>query len=629
MILKYNLKKGINFSERVYFGSFSKKIHTFLKKGKKIILDGKFYYDSDGFSKEILLDNNVAKKLLALVKKYDIENFINNVEGEFLGVEIDHRKETVKIFSDKLKQKEVYYFYKNDVFFASDNLTEIIDNVGVPGYEKNSFISAILLYPPKGQTIFKGINRLRHNETIKIVGNRISIEKSKDKNIEISDYTEKDLLRYEKLYTNAVLSRASRKLNLVFTSGGWDSTMLLAVLAKNLGKKKVRGVIVKVVMSDGRCFNEYEVEKSLKIGKILGVKIDVVEIDYREKETVDIAKTVLEDPWMNKMFLLFLAPANWMCMVKHIKKKYGKETVVFNGNGSDSLHNFGFSQYISLPGQDDNFLEYGDKMKNYLFSPTFFERLKNNKFLSDSVYKIFRFFNQDKEFADVKNLNREDKIYYYLLSFIYSDIRVPFRKIDYKRFVKDSAFTAFNKWLRKEYFEDAVKNINKNNLYYYFSSLYASFHLQGPPIQIYRSGLENVRFPFLDSHLFRFLYKMPQSFGRGLEWKPIKYPLKLLAEKIFPPELMKVIKSGPHSYLSEIEDINIYNEYFLKGPVYDYMRRKINFEKCRDVFDNSIFVTSEMEKFVRNFREGKIKNISFSDGRFLIILLLLSARENI
>ena len=621
MYLKYNLKKGVDFNKRIWLKYPPNNFYVFGDKNKKIILGGKFYYfDSSGL-KNVWFNSNPKKQLLTLARKYSPENFINNVEGEYWGVEINYRNQSLKIFSDKLKQLELYYFCNKDVFLLSDNIKEIINEVGISGYDKNSLINAILLYVPKGHMLFKGIHRLKYNETIKMTQGKIIVENFKDKDVEIAEYAEKDLLRYNKIFLNSVLSRASSKLNLVLSSGGWDSIMLLAILKERFGRNKVIGVTVKVVSSDGRCFNKFEVEKAKKIGKILGIKTDIVEVDYGGKELHRKFEAATENIFLNNLF--FLAPASWQTLVDHIKNKYGKDAVVFQGEASDSVHNYGFSQYISLPHDNKNFLEYADKMKNYLYSPDFFKKVKDNSFLKDTVYKIFRYFNQNKEFIDVEKFSSKEKIYYYLLSFVFSDVRLPFRKID-NEFIKESALRKFNNWLKKEYFQEVVENINEDNLYYYFARLYADFHLQNHSIRIYKTGLDNVRFPYMDSNLFRFLYKMPQNFGRGLDFNRTKFPLKRLAEKILPEEVFEIIERGPHSYLSEVGKFNICNEYFLQGSIYEYIKKTIDFEKCRNIFDVDVFRLNEIESFVKKFKQGKIKNISQTEARFLLILTLLS-----
>jgi len=622
MFLKYYRKKIIDFNKKIDLREEGKNFYSFTDKNLKFILTGKFYYYNSLNSKSIFFNANPEKQLRGLIKKYNLENFINNVEGEYWGVKIDYRNKSLTIFSDKLKQLELYYFYDNDIFLASEDPKEILNEIKCLGYDENSLINAILLYVPKGHTIFKGTSRLKYNEIIIITQNKISIRSFKDKDIKIRAYSEKDLFQHNAILKDAILSRASNSLNLVFSSGGWDSTLILSILREYFGKDKVRSITMKVILSDGRCFNKFEVDKVKKIGKILGIKTDIIEIDYRKKELYYKFDEVTENLFFKNLF--FLAPANWSKAVSYIRKKYGKDIVVFQGEGADSLYNYGFSQYISLPHDDISFTEYADKMKSYLFSPAFFKKIMNNTFLDDVVYKIFLNLNQNKEFIGVKNFDIKKRIYYYLMAFIFSDIRVPFRKVACKKYIKDSAFKNFEKWLKKEYFQEVIENINESNLYYYFSHLYTLFHLQSPQVRIFRTGLDNIRFPYIDLSLFKFLYKMPQNFGRGLDFNPTKFPLKELAKKIFPETLLKIIESTPHSYLSEIEDINIYDEYLLKGSVSEYMRDKIDFKKVRKIFGDNLFYTNEIENLIKRFKQGKMKNLSPTEARFLIILTPLS-----
>lgn len=622
MYLKYTRKEDVDFNKRIEFRTSKKNLYSFTDKNLKIILGGKFFYYNSDNSKSVFFDKNPGGQLNDLIKKYELENFINKVEGGYWGAKIDYKNESLTIFTDKLKQLDLYYFYDDNVFIVSDNPREIIDEVGPLEYEKNSLISIMLLYVPKGHSLFKGLNRLKYNEIITLKQNKILKENLKDKDIKISKYSRSDLLRYNKIIKNAILSRASNEFNLVLVSGGWDSTMILAILREHFGKDKVRGLIIKTTMSDGRCYNQFEVDKVEKIAKTLGIGLDIVEVDYRKRNLYCRSEEMEKDLFFRNLF--YHNPANWNNLVDYIKEKYGKGVVIFNGEGCDSLHNYGFSQYISLLHDNKNFQEYADKMKNYLFSPDFFKKVKNNTFFDDAVYKIFLNFNQNKKFIDVRKFALKKRIYYYLLSFIFSDIRVPFRRVDFKKYIKSPAFENFGKWLKKEYFQEVTENINENNLYYYFSYLYTNFHLQSPTLQTLRYGFENIRFPFVDLNLFKFLYKMPQNFGRGLEFKPAKFPLKELAKKVLTEEQIEIIESFPHSYLSEIEDLNIWNECFLKGPFFKYMKDKINGKKVRDIFNENIFYINKIENLIKRFKQGEIKNISLAEGKFLIFLTLSS-----
>ncbi|MDO8639742.1 MAG: hypothetical protein Q7R53_02340 [bacterium] len=625
MLIKYlksSTNRKIKFEEKLDISS-PEKYYEFSKKGEKIVLGGKFYYYNQGLKKNIFFRENPYNQLSSLLAKYGLEGFINNVEGEYWGLVINGKANSVRLFSDKLKQLELYYFDNEKIFLASDDPKEIIDEIGrPPAYNKQGLISNVLLHLPKGHTLFQGIYRLKYNETIKIAADKILLEKFKDTNVNIADYSQADLEKYEEMVTKAVLSRASKKMNLVLNSGGWDSTLILALLVKHLGKNKVRSVTMKITFADGRCFNVYEIAKVKKIAKMLGIKNEVVEMDYK-KENLYSAFESIKDPSFYRG-LLFLAPANWGKTIDHIKNRYGKDIVVFHGEGCDSLQNFGLSQFETLFHENEDFRSYADKMANYLFSPSFFSKIKDNSFANDNVYRIFKGLYPDKKFVEVQNLTQKEKIYYYLLSFIMSDIRVPFRKVESKGYIKDVALRNFENWLKEEYFEEAVDNISEKNLYYYYLNLYTSFHLQSPQIHIYRTGIRNMRFPYIDLNTFNFLARMPESFGRGLEFRPTKYAEKTFAKRIFSKELVALLEAGPHSYLYEIENMNPYDEYLLKGSLYEQMKKKIDIEKISKIFDNSTFESEKIMKFAEDFKQGRLKNLSSLEKNILLAIMLFS-----
>ena len=61
----------------------------------------------------------------------------------------------------------------------------------------------------------------------------------------------------------------------------------------------------------------------------------------------------------------------------------GKGHTVFNGDASDSFHNFGFCQYHNVVHPKKGFQEYIDKMSSYLWGPTFFSRVLDDTYQSD------------------------------------------------------------------------------------------------------------------------------------------------------------------------------------------------------------------------------------------------------
>lgn len=626
MYLKYNLQKKAGLKEKIEFKEGEGQKYNFSFRDQEIVLGGKFYYFNTAAKQNVVFGQGIKLKLAKLLKKLSIGEFINSVEGEYWGVKMDYKNNSLMIFSDKLKQLELYYFYNEDVFLLADDPKIIVDEIGIKEYESNSLISAVALYVLKGHSLFKGLKRLKYNEIVKLEGSEVNIEKISDKDIKIKNYSEKELFSYKNLVKSAVLSRASNKMNLVFSSGGWDSTLIMAILAKYFGKDRVRGITMKITLADGRCFNTYEIEKIRKISKMLGVKSDIVEMDYQKEKLYPGIYDVKDNLFYRG--LLFLAPANWSKTINYIKDKYGEDAVIFHGEGCDSLQNFGFSQFETLFHDNEDFRAYADKMNNYLYGPSFFKKIEDNSFEKDNVYKIFRKIYQDKEFVEVKSLDFKRKIYHFLMSFVMSDIRIPFRKVECQKYVREGAFKRFESWLEENYLKETIENINPDNLYYHYFELYTSFHLQSPQIYTYRTGLKNVRFPYIDLNLFNFLARLPEQYGRGLEFRPTKFLEKEYAKEVLPKELVAMLEAGPHSYLYETEDMNPYDEYWLKGSVFQHMKDKISPEKIKRIFDNDVFNVKEIEEFAVKYKQGKLKNLSSVETKLLLLLVLLSIHPN-
>ena len=77
-------------------------------------------------------------------------------------------------------------------------------------------------------------------------------------------------------------------------------------------------------------------------------------------------------------------------LIKEGTKKFGVADF-FSGEISDGAHNFGFSQYLTLVDNESNgYREYCDKMMNYLFGPTFFNKIKNKTYDDDPVFQFLK-----------------------------------------------------------------------------------------------------------------------------------------------------------------------------------------------------------------------------------------------
>ena len=160
-------------------------------------------------------------------------------------------------------------------------------------------------------------------------------------------------------------------------------------------------------MSDGRVVNPYEVEKVIEIGKRLDVDTQVIEVDIRDPALTDLFVDAVPEL---RAHHLFAVTTNQYRLASILKARYGDDVTVFNGEGCDSLHNFGFSQFISIPHSDAEFAEYADNMKTWLFGPDFFKKVLDGSYASDAVYQIFLSRHPKQAFVDTQGLDHDARI---------------------------------------------------------------------------------------------------------------------------------------------------------------------------------------------------------------------------
>lgn len=527
-----------------------------LDRTRTLIIEGELYYCRfpDG---KIRLMKNVKSKI-GLIKKLCAENCSNissSIEGAYVAAILDKKKDSVMVTGDAFACVNMFYHNDNDNdnCIASTNIADILSRVKDVRYQQEALYCILILgYPPAKHTPYVDVRRLAHSEQLLFKDGKGAIIYPNINEIKIRPMAEKDHKTYAKLFENAIRSRTSDIENWVLISGGWDSSIILATLCKHLDKSKIKPIVTRLLLPNGKCYNPYEVSKSQKIASYYGLKCEVVDAWLGSENTYDHISGISSNLRSNILF-------DWMpafyAMAEIIKKKGKKGAAIFYGGFSDALHNFGFSQFSSLPYISYDFREYGDKMRNYLYSPSFLTKVLNSSHEKDFFFKLF-WWHANSEQDLVKNNDCKDTILNYLLSFIISDFRIPFARIAREAIFNEDERASFKKWLHVNYFKEVAENIKPENMYFYLIQLYKYFHLQGSQYRVIQSSLEgsgfHPRLPFLDMQLAEFLAQMPENWGRGLEWRQTKYPLKQYASRYLdiPTD---IIESDFHSYIDEEE----------------------------------------------------------------------------
>tara|TARA_B100000780_G_scaffold251631_2_gene198367 strand:- start:2688 stop:4583 length:1896 start_codon:yes stop_codon:yes gene_type:complete len=542
----------------------------------------------------------------------------NNLEGRFIIFKYNVKNGLTAI-SDINGQRDLYFRKKKNKIILSDNILELKNTFD----NKNNNLNQISLvhvlnvyasYTPKKITIFKNISRLGHGEYLEF-SKKLIIKSFKTilRNIEEKNKIE-DV--YFEIMHNSIASRTSEKMNWVLMSSGWDTSFLLNMISKTTKKNKITCVIGRVTYSKntGPC-NSFEIIKAKKMAKYFGVKLVVKDIDWTKKTF--LKKLDYFDQISQSQGIFTLMSYNFYYLYEYIFQKASKEDSIFNGDYSDSVHNFGFSQSAGiLNTQDKNYREYFDKMCTYLYSPDFLTKVQNNSFSNDPIFNSV---------INLKNTilkqDTHNKLFNYLAPLFLSKSRVPFTSVIDDRILTKVGKKKYLNHIYNTYFKEFIKNLDTKNIYSVILQLYKSFHWQSGTVKLlcmlpeYKSFKAST--PFSDNKFIEFMETVPQKYGRGLEMKPAKFLLKkVLMDKL---NFSKNLQSGPHSYLYDTDPTwNVNNEILYKTILNKKFKSNLRKSNFCNLLDNKIFNIKFLKKIMSDYQDGKI-----SSSKDLMLLLNL------
>ena len=128
-------------------------------------------------------------------------------------------------------------------------------------------------------------------------------------------------------------------------------------------------------------------DRAKKIADYFGVKLEIVEFDYYKRGP---ELTEKYSGFMKNQMVTSMAMYQWLDLASYVADTSSGEPV-FSGEISDGVHNFGFSQSLTvLDHPVHEFREYSDKMASYLYGPTFLNSILNSSFDNDSIYNFLK-----------------------------------------------------------------------------------------------------------------------------------------------------------------------------------------------------------------------------------------------
>jgi hypothetical protein len=608
---------------------FKIKSNNFYRLSSKLIIFGTVF----SYCGQKIRLSNFSPKLKKIILKNSIENIQNALDGKFIIIRL--KNNFLEIFTDKNGRQDLYYSKSKKGIIISDVIKKyFFQNEISKNYKKfDQFALACMLvnygtYTPKKNTIYKNVKRLGIYECILYNFNTNSylikyLLRSREK---IIDDKKIDLKDYHKLFQHSLKFRLSNSMNWIFMSSGWDSSSILAVLSKIVNYKKITAVIgqFRYCKKDGYC-NLFEVEKAKAICEHFKVKLKIIKVDWLSKNFQKNFEKYKSQSKSNHLYATI--SYNFFRISEFIKKNSSSSDIVFNGDYSDGIHNFGHSQYATMLSYNDlGFREYVDKMHSYCFGPSFYKIAKKDKIFDDAVFKsILNLKNiSNTNIVKKKYKNKEDFNFDFFGPLFLNNYRLPFTKIGNKIF-KTRGENFFKSTLKENYFNTLI-NINSDTIYDGILEIYNNFHWQSSTVRQLNLASEffNVTgtSPFSDINFIRYVTTLSENYGRGLNLNPTKFPLKNMLKKYY--NYPDYLQTGPHSYLYDVTpNWNVNREILFKTQARKILLNKKKVDNFISILDPKYFNIDYIKKNLNYFNNKQ------SEKTDLLLLINIMGIVNI
>ncbi len=465
-----------------YILVFNGEIYNYIELKEELLKKGyKFTTSSDS---EVLLNSFI---------EYGIK-CIDNFRGMFAFAIHDKIKNETYIVRDRLGIKPLYYYKDNNQFIFSSEIKSILSLIDKKKLNKKAISSYMSFrYPILNDTFFKDIYSLTPANYIKIKNNKIEfkeywslIDKFKEQKEDKGE--EYYITKLREILEDSVKLRMRSDVPFgAFLSGGVDSSVITAIMAKN-SKEKIKTFTIGFE-EDG--FNEFEY-----------ANIIAKQYNTDHKKIILSGKNYIKN--LEKLITFKDAPLSvpnevpLYLMSKELKKYI---TVVLSGEGADEI-----------------FGGYGRIFR----SPYDYERIKN-----------------------IDNLNISESEKEELAKDFIKKYGVRFFKNEIEHFMNIYSYTSYKdkKELLSFELEEIEKELEDKFLYYfnqienesYYNKImyvFEKIHLVGLLHRVDTTTMATsveARVPFVDHRLVEFAFTIPIKYK--LKWIKDK-PITIMSDKI-------------------------------------------------------------------------------------------------
>lgn len=535
---------------------------------------------------------------------------VNEVEGRFAIIRLDS-DDTCRIWTDAHGRIDVYFKTSDKNILAASEIGLLELQSNDTEFDEIGVAHSLVIYggrPAKRHTWFRSVQRLGVGEVMTVrhaqlgTSARTFVPEKAD-----ASFGDVELNRYADTLLEAVRARMSATDNVIYLSSGWDSTALLACLVHLDGPKNVRAVIGRMRYSDqSGVINQFEIDRARAVAKHFKINLEVVELDYRGgvDKILDEARPFLR----NHHFANMTAMNHWR-LAREVAKTAGPQTRIFSGEMSDGAHNFGFSQFVSVwHPVSMGFREYGDKMRSYLFGPTFLRLAQSRQLDSCPVWGFIQGLNSATRF-DAAREDSQGLIEQTLGSFFLTSKRLPFASRRNHQLLTQGGQDRHHSESLLTYISEVARVTDVSSIYATYLHLYNSFHWQGGTVQTleYTAGAFGLSLmnPFHDQSVIELLSQAPEDWGRGLELRPTKYPLKwMLTHRVDYPLHLQV---GPHAYIYDVEPgFSLIGELLYRSGLTPHFKQSLMSESFLPRINPEVFDVSYMMQLAQAFNNDAV-----------------------
>jgi len=362
-----------------------------------------------------------------------------------------------------------------------------------------------------------------------------------------------------------------RKNKVIFLSSGWDSTAILALLVEKYGPKDIICITLRMAYHKSKqniYSNPYEIEKVKAFADYFNVKQIFVDSDFNNDEK-DLTNRINKLS-VNSLYNVTAFNHQTLWNACESLGLDAEDTAVYAGEFSDGAHNWGFSQYMSTQHPDLGLRQYADKVRCYFMSPEFLKRVYANDFSLKTDFLTSWLLPNSLSFPK-KHITETQFIQNYLSNLFFLDSRGPYLPLSHPYLDQGKTNASLEIFAESVVLPNLCSSLE--TIYSSYIALYRYTHWMSSTVHGLRvfapKGYELIM-PFGDESVLTLLSSMPTEFGRGLELRPTKYPLKKILKSFI--DYPYKIQDGKHAYIyDDNQQINLCDPLLENSNFYDLL----------------------------------------------------------